>query len=337
MRTLVLILTATLLLALGCKTPPPPNPEMFFQPRIVDVEEHRLQVGDVLEFVYTIGATPITAEGGYRINVNDELRVEFAYTEEFNRSVTVRPDGMITLPIIGEVQAFGKTPTELATELREIYEPHLRDPLITVDVPRFTSLTESISRAIVTPQGTTKTSIYPVRPDGMISLLAVGDIHAFGRTVPELQQGISDAYADIGHPEIEVTPILTETGAQRIYVLGEVIREGFYEMAGDTTVLDAIAMAQGFEDRANARSVMVIRRMEDGTMQGHRVNMAGALRDNDFTQNIYLRPYDIVYIPREYIADINIWIDQYVTRGLYSLFDRPIDWYIGSSIARESR
>jgi polysaccharide export outer membrane protein len=165
----------------------------------------------------------------------------------------------------------------------------------------------------------------------------VGDIRAFSRTVPELQQGISDVYAGIGHPEIEVTPILTETGAQRVYVLGEVIREGFYEMAGDTTVLDAIAMAQGFEDRANDRSVMVIRRMEDGTMQGQRVNMSAALRDNDFSQNIYLRPYDIVYVPREYIADVNIWIDQYVTRGLYALFDRPIDWYIGSSIARESR
>lgn len=334
----IALLTVVLaLLGLGCRVPPPPNPEAFFDaPRIVDTTDYTLNVGDVLEFVYTIGPQPISAAGGYRINVNDEVRVEFAYTSELDRSVTVRPDGMITLPIVGEVQAFDKTPTQLADELREMYQPHLRDPLITVDVPRFSSLAEQISRAVITPAGATRTFVYPVRPDGNVSLVAIGDVTAFGRSVAELDAAIREAYAAIGHPEIEVTPVLTETGAQQFYVLGEVNVEGIYQMDGDVTVLQAIASANGFGDTANRRSVMVVRRMQDGTMQAQRVDTLRVLRENDFSENIYLRPYDIVYVPRTFISDTNIWINQYVTRGVYALFDRPLDYYIGRSVARVS-
>jgi protein involved in polysaccharide export with SLBB domain len=334
------LLTLPILLCLGavaCKTPPPPNPEMFFAPRIVDTQDYRLNVGDVIEFVYTIGPQPITSAGGYRINVGDQLRVEFAFTPDFNRDVSVRPDGKVTLPIIGEVDAYGKTATELATELRTLYQPHLRDPLITVDIPKFSSLTESVSQAIITPQGTARTFVYPVRPDGMVTLVAVGDIQAFGRTIKEIDLAISDSYAAIGHPEIQVTPVLQRAGAQQIYVLGEVNQEGIYEMNGDITVLQAIALARGFQDTANRRSVMVVRRMNDGSMQAQRVNVMAAIRSNDFTQNVYLRPYDMVYVPREFISDANVWIEQYVTRGVYALFDRPIDYYISTETAEIGR
>lgn len=336
-RPLPALLAPIVLGALGCKTPPPPNPELFFEPRIVDTQDYRLQVGDVLEFVYTIGPQPITAVGGYRINVGDQLRVEFAFQPDFNRDVVVRPDGKITLPIVGEVDAYGLTPTELAERLREIFQPHLRDPLVTVDVPRFSSLVESVSQAIITPQGTARTFVYPVRPDGMVTLVAIGDVQAFGRTIQELNLAIGEAYAAIGHPEIQVTPVLQEAGAQQIYVLGEVNEEGIFEMRGDITVLQAIALAGGFQDTAARRSVMVIRRMNDGSMQAQRINVSAAIRENDFTQNIYLRPYDIVYVPREFIVDVNIWIEQYVTRGLYALFDRPIDYHIATSTARINR
>ncbi|NUP89738.1 MAG: polysaccharide biosynthesis/export family protein [Candidatus Sumerlaeia bacterium] len=320
----------------SCSPPPPQAPQFFNQPRIVDTHRHELQVGDVLEFVYTIGPQAPTTVGDYTINVNDSVRVEFAYTPEFNREVIVRPDGKITLPIIGEVIAYGKTPSQLAEELTELYTSELRNPFITVDVPEFTSLTEQVARSIITPQGTTRNFVYPVRPDGMVTLVAIGDVQAFGKTVPELSAAIAEAYTGIGHPEIQVTPILTEVGAQQIYVLGEVNREGIFEMAGDIDVMQAIAMAGGFNNEANRRSVIIIRRLPDGTVQGQRVNVIGEIRDNQFTMN-YLRPYDIVYVPREYIANVNIWIEQYVSRGIYALFDRPIDYWIAIETVREAR
>jgi polysaccharide export outer membrane protein len=334
--SLAVLLVSAVFAAIGCKNPPPPNPEAFFQPRIVDEMEHQLQVGDILDFIYTIGPQPISAAGGYRIQVGDELSVEFAFTQELNRRVRVRPDGMVTLPIIGEVQAFDRSPSGLAEDLRELYQDHLRDPLITVDVPRYTSLAETISRAIVNADGTSRQFIYPVRPDGMVSLPSIGDVRAFGRSVEELDLAIREAYAAIGHPEIEVTPVLRETGAQQVYVTGEVNREGIFPMNGDVTVLHALAMAGGTNDRANERSIMVLRRMPDGSTQGHRVDIRAALRENDYTQNVYLRPYDMIYVPRTFITDVNIWTEQFMTRGIYAMFDRPLDLWIGLEIADQN-
>ncbi len=67
----------------------------------------------------------------------DEIEVKFAYSEQFNETQLVRPDGMIELPIIGEIQARGKKPSELRKELIKLYTPHLKHPQLSVMVREF--------------------------------------------------------------------------------------------------------------------------------------------------------------------------------------------------------
>lgn len=67
-------------------------------------------------------------DDSYRIEPGDELDISFYLNPEFNDSVTVRPDGKITLRLIGEVQAAGLTPGRLAAQIDKDYSSELRDP-----------------------------------------------------------------------------------------------------------------------------------------------------------------------------------------------------------------
>lgn len=75
--------------------------------------------------------------GPYRIKVGDYLEVRFYKTPELNVEVPVRSDGKISLEILGDVQAAGLEPADLARTLSERYASELTDPRITVIVRAF--------------------------------------------------------------------------------------------------------------------------------------------------------------------------------------------------------
>jgi len=76
----------------------------------------------------------------YRVTLapGDEIEVKFFYVPELNEIQTVRPDGKITLQLVGEVVAQTKTPLELKNELIRLYESELKKPAIEVII-RFLS------------------------------------------------------------------------------------------------------------------------------------------------------------------------------------------------------
>jgi protein involved in polysaccharide export with SLBB domain len=67
----------------------------------------------------------------------DVVEVKFFYTPDLNEIQTVRPDGKITLQLIGEIEVEKKSPTELQEELIKLYTPLLKTPEITVIVRSF--------------------------------------------------------------------------------------------------------------------------------------------------------------------------------------------------------
>lgn len=74
----------------------------------------------------------------YLIQPRDQLEIKFFYNPEFSDTVTVRPDGKISLQLIDDVQAAGKSPSELDKILTHEYAKELKDPRITVIVRSFT-------------------------------------------------------------------------------------------------------------------------------------------------------------------------------------------------------
>jgi polysaccharide export outer membrane protein len=77
---------------------------------------------------------PMPQMGEYRIQPGDQIDVRFALNPELNVLTVVRPDGRVSLKLVGEVLAESRTPAELSEELKLSYARELRDPEIAVIV-----------------------------------------------------------------------------------------------------------------------------------------------------------------------------------------------------------
>ncbi|WP_373025999.1 XrtA/PEP-CTERM system exopolysaccharide export protein [Thioalkalivibrio sp.] len=73
----------------------------------------------------------------YVIGPGDSLQVSVRGNPDWSTGVAVRPDGQITTPLVEDVQASGRTPTELARTMEEELSRFLRDPIVTVMVTGF--------------------------------------------------------------------------------------------------------------------------------------------------------------------------------------------------------
>ncbi len=109
-------------------------------------------------------------EGEYRIGVDDRIQVSVWKNPDLSVTVPVRPDGRISVPLIGDVLAGGKTPPELASSIREKLSIYIRDPNVTVIVTDLNSH-EFLSRVRVTGAVRTPRSL-PYR-QGMTVLDAI--------------------------------------------------------------------------------------------------------------------------------------------------------------------
>ncbi|HEX30368.1 TPA: hypothetical protein ENG04_09840, partial [Candidatus Poribacteria bacterium] len=91
--------------------------------------------------------------GEYRVGVDDVLSISVWNHPEMSISaVRVRPDGKISLPVVGDVQAAGYTPAELQREISTVLRRYLRgEPIVTVTVTQFNSLKVSVFGAVVNP------------------------------------------------------------------------------------------------------------------------------------------------------------------------------------------
>jgi polysaccharide biosynthesis/export protein len=132
-----------------------------------------------------------------------------------------------------------------------------------------------------------------VRPDGKITMPLVGDIVASGRTPAELRDAVATALkVYMNNPS--VTVIVLEATASTAFVLGEVNKPGTVSIQGDMTVLQALAVAGGLKDFADAKNIRILRKGVAGT-QTIRFNYKDAIRGSG--ANPYLRAGDIVVVP----------------------------------------
>ncbi|MCR6631810.1 MAG: polysaccharide biosynthesis/export family protein [Magnetospirillum sp.] len=205
--------------------------------------------GSVAKNPTPIAQAPVATTSGYIIEPGDGLDVRFFYNPELNEEVTVRPDGNISLPLVGEMRAAGRTPSQLEASLRDSYSRELRQAAITVIVKGF--------------------------------------------------------------------------AGQRVYVDGEVGTPMMVNLAGNLSAMQAVASAGGFKPSARKGEVLVIRR--SGTTQPVviPVDLDAAIAGTDTSQDILLQPYDIVYVPRTAIAEVNQFIDQYFRQNI------PIPFGVG--------
>jgi protein involved in polysaccharide export with SLBB domain len=177
----------------------------------------------------------------YRIQPGDELDIKFFYTPELNQTVTVRPDGKVSLQLIDEVEAAGLTPAELDGRITPRYAKEVKEPAITVAVKTF--------------------------------------------------------------------------AGRKVYVGGEVGKPGLLDLQPGMTALQAVINAGGFLNTAKPEAALVVRTAITQAPTPIRINLSQAVNGEATRGDMPLQSQDIVYVPKTFIAEANVFVDQYI-RGL---------------------
>ena len=134
--------------------------------------------------------TPPPITDDYRIGAGDKLRVEVYKDAQLSQSVQVRPDGKITLPLVGDLDATNRTPIELRDTITTSLKEYMTNPVVTV--------------------------------------------------------------------------IVVEATAAMAYVMGEVNHPGSVTLQAPLTVLQALALAGGLKDFADAKNIRILRKTPTG-------------------------------------------------------------------------
>ncbi|NPA95766.1 MAG: sugar transporter [Thermodesulfobacteria bacterium] len=154
-----------------------------------------------------------------------------------------------------------------------------------------------------------------VRPDGRISLQLVHDVPAAGLTTKELEKVLTQKYSNF-LKEPEITVIVTSFDSQKIFVDGEVRTPGMIALGGYMDLMQAIASAGGLNDSALRSQILIIRRT--GLKQPFIIvaDIGKVITGQDPSQNVALKPYDIVFVPKSRIAQVNTWVDLYLRKNI---------------------
>jgi len=156
-----------------------------------------------------------------------------------------------------------------------------------------------------------------VRPDGKISLPVVDDVQAAGLTPSELDALITQIYArELRKPMVTVM-VKTFTGRQ-VYVGGEVGKPGVVQLAAHMTALQAVINAGGFLDTAKPEATLVIRRQggEADAPIPIRLDLEESIDGQTTMGDIQLYAGDVVYVPKTFIANANLFVKQYISQLL---------------------
>jgi polysaccharide biosynthesis/export protein len=146
-----------------------------------------------------------------------------------------------------------------------------------------------------------------VQPDGYISLRGVGDLYIAGKSLPELTEALRKTYAQFLHEPI-INVELKDFEKPYFIAGGEFGHPGKFELRGDTTVAEAVAIAGGFTDKAKHSEVVLFRRAPGGWAEAKRLDVKQMLANKDLSEDIHLRPGDLIYVPKNTLSKLRQFI-----------------------------
>jgi len=248
----------------------------------------------------------------YKIGAKDLLEISVFGLDDLNRTVRVTEDGTITLPLLGEVKVKGLTKAGLENRLGELLEEkYLHNPQVTVFIREHQSTRVSVLGAVKNPGlyellGR-ETLMQIISQAGGLTTQAGDDIIIMRQlddgTSKSLKISIDDLFvngdASLNIPlqpsDIVNVPI---DKAVFIYVMGQVNKPGALEVKRSNipTLLQAIAQAGGFSEKASKGKVL-IKRIDEKTGREiqMKVNVKSIIKKKK--KDIQLKENDVVFVP----------------------------------------
>jgi len=134
-----------------------------------------------------------------------------------------------------------------------------------------------------------------VRPDGMITLPLINDLHAAGLTPDQLRERIQAAASKyVADPSVTVA--VQAIKSRKVFITGQIAKPGQYPLTAPTTVMQLIATAGGLHEYADTDRILIMR-TEGGKQTSRRFNYKDVQRGRNLNQNIELMPGDTIIVP----------------------------------------
>jgi protein involved in polysaccharide export with SLBB domain len=190
----------------------------------------------------------------YYLQTGDKIEVKFFYYPEMNETLEIRPDGRISLQLLGEIQAAGLTPSQLTKILRAKYAKYLAKP--------------------------------------------------------------------------EVVVVVKEFAGEKVYVGGEVNKPGEIPIKGRLTLLQAVFQAGGLTEKAKPSDVLILH-PAGNRLEVVKIDLNAILEQKQ--GDVFLGPYDVVYVPQTTIAKIDQFINQYINAIIPKSLSFPFVYQLSRS------
>ena len=134
-----------------------------------------------------------------------------------------------------------------------------------------------------------------VRPDGMISLPLINEVRAAGLTPDQLREELTKAAARyIEVPSVSV--VVKAINSRKVFITGNVNKQGPYTLTAPATVLQMISLAGGLLEFADEKNIRIVR-TENGKQVSYRFNYKDVSKGKNLQQNIFLKPGDTIIVP----------------------------------------
>lgn len=220
-------------------------------------------------------ARPVQAqEAAYVLGPGDGLAVQVFGQDEFNLQTKVKADGTIVMPLIGKVQASGRTILTLADDITRQLEQgkFLQDPIVNVEITQYNSKYARVVGKVGTPMMLPLDRPYHVldvllragwvRENGSRYVL----LHREGQEEPIRLDTDLLARAGPGS-DVMVQPgdTLFVEAAEVVYLTGQVARPGAYQLEPGMTIAKLIAIAGGVGPTGSSKTFGV--RRDEGKEQ----------------------------------------------------------------------
>lgn len=251
----------------------------------------------------------------------DVITIHALHVPEIGKEpVRIPESGSIELPMIGLVEALGRTPTQLAAEIRARLDAFVRQPEVSVDLVEVKSRPVSVMGAVKAPGvyqlnaqkrvleimagagGADETAgsvitISRMRTEGPLPLSGATESgsYSIGQiNLAELVEG--------RHPEtnilVKAHDVITVPRAKLVYVIGEVRKSGGFVLKDreSMSVLQAISLAEGLTSVAGSSRARILRPAGDGVAKTEiAVDVRRILSGK--SQDVPLLPNDILFVP----------------------------------------
>jgi polysaccharide biosynthesis/export protein len=244
------------------------------------------------------------ADEAYVIGAADVLEIQVWDNKDLNQTVFVRPDGKISLPLVGEIQAGGQTVKQFQDALAEAYTKSVKAANVTVIVKEIKSRpiyfvggfakpgVEQLNRDLTLMQAISIAGGLLPTADGDNAFVLRGDRRIPADVTRLVQKGDVSQNLKLEVGDAVVVPV-----ADAVYVHGEVKSPGPVKSTGDLTVLKAISQVGGVTQLA-ATSRVEILRAQGEKKERIKVDLDKMMGSPGDNPDVRLKPNDIIFVPQ---------------------------------------